>query len=188
MDNFFEKITLYDLVGYAIPGTLLLCVGMKDIFIAAYEKDIIKDYTLYVALITLILGYCVGVISSSFVLLISEKILRGRFRTKNVEFYKIGYEAIAKALRQAGVMQEDKKIDNEEDVFKYLGYIYGDVQVTKQFKRIHNYSSIQLFCENMALTCSVGGVITTLLFIFQANLFCNRKNFYAVAWFVKKYS
>lgn len=202
MDNFFEKFTLYDLLGYTIPGTILLVVMAKDVLIKAYELELLENFMIYICLTALVLGYCIGVAVAGVVRAFETVILKSKFC--NYEFEKIGYEAIKRALYNAGVINENTEVNSEEDVQKHLGYMYGEIQSKAKYKRLHNYAAMELFCENMSFVCGLStviisirdnascwivvcGVLLVCLFGFQANTFNERKDFYAVAWFVKSH-
>lgn len=206
MDNLFEKFTLYDLVGYTIPGTILLCTTLHNVFMIAYNTKVLKEYNIYICIVTLVLGYCVGVAVCGGVKIIRELCVKIIRKVCNIGFAKIGYGAIAKALCNSGIITQEVNIKKEEEVLDYLGYIFSEIQVSSDYKRLHNYASMQLFCENMALSGLVSMIIITakyynviakgyivagfflvILFLVQAIMFYKRTNFYAVAWFVKSH-
>lgn len=214
MDNFLEKFTLYDFFGYAIPGTIVSLLLGREFLREIHQNGILEKYTIYVAIIIIIIGYCVGVAASVIIELICDifkKIVqqaKGNKQSsgselkifKNGELEEIGYEAIKRALKKAKIIKNLGRIKKNEDVVKYIGYMYGEVQVNPKYKRVHNYSAMQLFCSNMVAVGIVisyvfavekqfnyclTGFIIALIFALRADFFYKRKIFYAIAWFTE---
>lgn len=210
MSSVIEKITLYDLLGYAIPGTVFIgligwaCVMRWDIdFLEKY-----KDYTGYVIAVWLVLGYVFGIViseimSSFFELFIKDS---GWFQKRSA-IVGNDYKAIAKALVKAGLIQNKKEIQSMNDAMKYMTYMYSIIQSDPKYNRVHNYASLELLCKNMAFVFGVGSIaalwcikecciliVLLALFLISSFMFARRwrkvywkKRSYTISWFVDKY-
>lgn len=212
MNNFFEKTTLYDWQGYMIPGTLCVVMFGLCFFETSIRNilsdDVFKDYTLYLVLLILVVGYIVGICLTQIgeivfagVEKLSAKIAEGK-KYGRIGYENIGYENIKKALLQAKVIDSDTVIDSEEKVSWYMGYIYGEIQTNPCYMRIHNYASMELTCKNLSIAIlvswamwsfkcgchcmqTVAAGIAVALLCCRWDLFNKRKLFYAAAWFTQ---
>lgn len=208
MSNIIEKITLYDLLGYTIPGTILLSVcgyvylvsiGQEVSFFVRY-----RNYTGYLMAALIILGYVIGIAMSEITYCVAEKIKNDKWFNSKNKIEKIGYTTIAKALKRAGMIQDENVISNFETLENYIKYMYGIIQVDSKYARLHNYASSELICRNMsfvAFTCGIAiyfvvrectviicGIILTGAYMCRWRKQYWAKKFYTVSWFVEKYT
>lgn len=206
MDNFLEKLTLYDLVGYTIPGTLCVLIfggyiwgeKISDIL----KSNIFSEYKIYIILGLLIMGYLAGIIVTE----IGDWAVGVLKKLDDVEagigYEKIGYDLIKAALVESGAISVGASICMEEDVDIYMGYMYGELQTDSKYSRLHNYASMELLCQNMLIATAaliawwvkagftygiVGGLFVEYLFYRRWKLCYQRKKFYVAAWFVQKH-
>lgn len=206
MSEVIQKITLYDLLGYTIPGTILVSVSIylfyfKDLLNLITNYDQFAGY-LFAALI--VSGYICGLaIAEVFAILFSLPV-KSKWFSKGNGIEDIGYDIISDALTRAGILKNSTRIQDLRSTMKYMGYIYGIIQADSKYSRLHNYASLELVCGNMAIVSiacfglyayAVGKwqmVMIGLLFgcIFFANYhkLYWRKHFYVLCWFVEKYS
>lgn len=208
MDNFLEKLTLYDLVGYTVPGTLcvleLVWCAYKDTLYSVIASDLFKEYKIYILFAVLLLGYFAGIIITEIGSIIYRPIKHNKSVQRGIDCKAIGYDKIKNALVKAGVIDTGTDVCTDDDVKKYMGYMYGEIQVNPTYSRLHNYASMELVCQNMSVavligivvwiirygwTCEmIGGLVIIALLYSRWKFFYQRKNFYAVAWFVQAHN
>lgn len=207
MESILEKITLYDLLGYALPGNLLIGVIVARILASDNEDclmiaNILKDYTGYFVFLLIISGYIVGIIISeiSRILLsgMEKKLDEGLFNEQNLG---IPDEIIKKRLVTAGVMKDD--MDEEANLKKYWGYMYADIQCDGRYQKIHNYVSAETLYKNLAVTLGLifmllliwykwyiwflGLLMGVIFLFFRWKKFYLKKKTYTIYWFINKY-
>lgn len=202
-----QKITLYDLLGYTVPGTIFIMVLGICLYDGNVDMKKYTDYAGYICAGVILLGYALGMVISE-VTDIMYRIIRKLFSvSRKDEIELLGYSNVAHALKNAGAVEAENTIGSVEDVRTYYDFMYAAVQSDPQYSRIHNYASSQLVCKNMAFVVFLSsillrqfrpdimgnggvvlGIIMTLLFVKRYNKQRNKKADYAVAWFVQKYS
>lgn len=207
MSNIIEKITLYDLLGYTVPGTILVTIWgyvyLNNICMIDSFLDCCKDYAGYLFTALFICGYVIGIAISELTYILSKIIEKREWFMKENEIGIIGYNIIAKALKQAGLIQDENEIKNMKDAQKYIRCIYGIMQADSKYSRLHNYASSELICRNLsfvalncgiAVFCVTNKYIAILFGIILAGIYMERwkkqhwrKKFYTVSWFVDKY-
>jgi len=203
MDNFFEKLTLYDIVGYLLPGTLCVVIGIWEYIAEAHVNGILEAYALYIFLGILAMGYLAGILISEMGYIIYRLSENRKIVSAGIGYDKIGYPVIKKALVKAHVIGEQTDINTHEDVNKYMGYMFSEIQIKEEYRRLHNYASMQLICQNMSVAvlisicisvCRNGwsnyvfwGVFVIFLFWRRWRFFYQRKNFYVVTWFIQEH-
>lgn len=209
-----QKITIYDLLGYTVPGSILVavmeicfCEQKIELMLSTYEKQFG-----YICAITILLGYVMGMALAQL-----GKAIFGSYhfiankckKKKKSEAECIGKEKIRKALIKSGL--DKKQLQNETDVNKlvktYSGYMFADLQTDSKYSRIHNYASSELVCGNLTLALFIAGILlcihktswidlekvviyigVTILFATRYELQKKRKEDYMVDWFVQKYN
>lgn len=206
MGNVIEKITLYDILGYLVPGTVLtggvICIWISGNGLKVLE--IWKDYSGPVLFVCLLSSYITGILLSelSHILLrYSEK--RCISRVMNKETLGVGYKEMEEALRQSGV--KDVNITAYQEGLAYLRYMYGKIQTDASYQRIHNYGSAEVFSKNLCM--AIGIDIVMLIYTNRCSCmvffimvlcgglcysrwyrFCRKKAIYSVLWFLEKYT
>lgn len=207
MSNIIEKITLYDLLGYTLPGTVLVGAWSCAYLISAgWELCSFaecKDYAGYILAALLVSGYAIGIALSEVTYLCSKWIEKTEWFQNGNEIDKIGYTVIAEALANAGLIQKTNETSNKAAVKKYMKTMHAMTQTDSRYSRLHNYASSELLCRNLAfdaLGCGAavfkvtGNVAAVLCGIFLAVVYIIRwrkqywnKKYYVVSWFVEKY-
>lgn len=215
MDSVFEKITLYDILGYFMPGSLVV-IAVCGKVIQGYNAQAVSLYDEFSGLLTygfILLSLICGLLISE----VSRKFLEWREeeqseeeQEKKIEF-PVPEETIKRALKKADII---KKGDNV-DVKKYIGQMYGDIQSDKEYKRVHNYASAEVMCKNLAFAVPISalivssyfyndfnsickyigvmvgivacGVLCGVAFFKRYERFCKKKQNYAIIWYVEKY-
>lgn len=199
-----QKITLYDLLGYAVPGTILAGIAECCYFSEHVDWKNLSGYIGYICAITILLGYVIGIaISEATDLIYTFLKKQGLFKMSNAF---LDYTVIAAALEKAGAITDRNSIKSIDDTYHYFTYMYSDIQTDKNYSRIHNYASAELTCKNMAfvvlaatiMLCVrkiiplpiliIAGIILELLFLRRWNRQRSRKEMYTVQWFVQKHA
>lgn len=207
MGSFIEKITLYDLLAYTLPGSILLVVVLSK-----WEKEIFdilikyKDYKGCLVLLFIAIGYICGIMVSELsrwlnimYTFIAKKVLHIK-KPCNLE-----EKMIAKALVNAQLVEDASTItDPVSEVEKYYSYMYGDIQTDNNYMRIHNYASAGSMYKNMALVSVAStiflikyygchkqiimvGIICFLIFTIRWIRFDKKVRTYTLNWFIKKH-
>ena len=134
MSGLIEKITLYDLLGYALPVSILLgMISFNAMMIQGNMKslyDMYKDAVGYFFIVLLILGYVAGMLMAEITdrikNLFSES-LRADM-SQYLRDHRVNYSQVGQALMNAGYVEKKEEIQSAEDVLKYLSGMYGDIQ------------------------------------------------------------
>lgn len=229
MDGVLEKITLYDILSYWVPGStlmLLLLMGTDQRALLNYLKQW-EDYKGGLYLLFFLTSYLGGIVLSEIMTWLWKGLERfGKSGThsgggtadgqekKKVKRNgqkieeKITVSQMTEALKRSGVYDSKETIESRiKENFRgyYMGYIYGIVQKNEQCKRIHNYASAYVLYKNVAGALAIGAIFTvyngavsgwlglgyilvSLLFVIRAIRFRNKKNNYAILWFVEMFT
>lgn len=211
-----QKITVYDLLGYTVPGSVLIAViqicfhdGIVDL--SKYGKHL--GY--YVAVIIL-LGYITGLILSevssilnAIIIFLLKPFKKGLDKFKKIifdeeELSTIGCKKATEALVAAGIIKKGTKLSKKK-VKKYYGYMYADIQADSRYSRVHNYASSELVCSNLSLVVAISsvllsisrpellngiglviGLVSSVLLYIRSIKQRNRKLDYTLDWFIQK--
>lgn len=205
MDSVFEKITLYDILGYVMPGSVI-AVSVCGKVLMNYQEKAVDLYENFNGLFTygfILFSFVCGVLMSE----LSRRFLQWREKKieddkKKIEF-PVPEETVKSALIKANVIEEPTV-----DVKQYLEYMYGDIQSDKAYKRVHNYASAEVMYKNLAPStlvstiivsscfmrdfCIMGlivvfGIICAWCFWKRRERFCEKKQKYVIGWYVEKY-
>lgn len=139
MDSVFEKITLYDLFAYFVPGFVfmcLICVSFSPGLLTHYDPVVWDGLTGYVTFAFFVFDYVAGIAISSVTDFLCNKIFR-----KPEEIDEIG---LKRALLNSGLqLDEITGIgEGKQPIPQNIAlYIYADIQADSNYKRIHNYAS-----------------------------------------------
>lgn len=219
MDGVLEKITLYDILGYLVPGSLLMML----ILVGGIGREKMLSYleswgdykgVLYFAF--LLLSYLVGIVLSEvmawfwkwklFKVLVQK--IRKSLRKENKIFEMIPTEQIVIALENSGISEDRVSLKSQvENSFmeRYFSYVYGIIQKCDDCKRIHNYASAYVLYKNVAGALMCGGIVVlinniengwigilcivmSVVFVIRGVEFQDKKNGYAIIWFVEKFT
>ena len=196
-----QKMTLYDLLGYALPGTSLIFFLQYDSWILSNEE---MSFDIFVFLVLLTTGYLVGIMISELM-----RILLGVFFDEEKEWENICSQnvitvtQIVEALKRAKIINDSEKISDIKETGKYSKQMYSIVQADAQYNRIHNYASAELLYKNMILVATVSSLVSITrgewitFFICVMGMICfgirwrrfyDKKLGYMLCWFIQKYS
>lgn len=163
-----QKVTIYDLLGYTVPGTILVGVIEMCFFYSQLFGDEYKNYAGYICGATILLGYVAGMFIAELTnVFLERRCIKKLFENKE-ELNNIGYATILKALEKAGVMEQTSsfapenqvvQINQEEQVKKYYRYMYADIQADSKYSRIHNYASSELVCKNSSFVFLISTIL-----------------------------
>lgn len=197
-----QKVTLYDLLGYALPGGVVvgLC-GWHGIFgeIKYSEFPLNLLFVLW-----FVAGYILGIIISEMTEVIKPVDLKKQGFFEDIcRHYGIELDSLNRALKRAQILEDSKSMGDFKDLEKYEGYIYSIIQVDPKYNRIHNYGSGELLYKNMALAAGAAvilgirfgvipemliGMVGTFFFIKRYQRFYKRRTGYTLCWFLDKYN
>lgn len=199
-----QKLTLYDLLGYTLPGVAFLGICISNGFLPELEQAQDSGAVYWCAII--ILGYIVGIIMTELMELcgkLCKKIgLNKQYSDQIMEIYGISELELKKALEKSKGMNIEQCNNGGELLHKYRSYIYSDIQMDEQYSRLHNYASAELLYKNMTFVFAAAlvmavlqlvwsniiiSVIGMVCFLIRFRQFHERKIGYAACWFVQKY-
>lgn len=173
MSTLTEKITLYDFVGYLIPGAVaegvIILFLLRDIAIPMKVWDSLG----YLLLVFVVVAYIMGVVLSEVSGKIANFCIDNDLFCSQSDVVPCGSKKVTEALQNAGVIEKNVVVQvpteehsetgetsekqtwqNNQEVKgleNYYGYMYADIQVTPKYNRLHNYACMELFCRNMAV-------------------------------------
>lgn len=191
-----EKITLYDLLGYALPGCILL-------YVLGVFGDAGSEAGAFLVLVFVVMGYVTGIlISEVSAWLIGGKTISEKLKRDAEKKIKIAPEEVKRALKKANILPDPKPAADMELVWTYLAVMYADIQADSKYNRIHNYASAVPLYKNMAVVSALSTVIyawrhqwifcaasavAVVLFAHRWRRFEIKKILYTVNWYVNKY-
>lgn len=198
MKDILEKLTLYDFLGYAFPGsivvlTLVFCCG-NVAFWKAY-KDLLPYITFAAGILSYLSGLLLSEATAEIQLLFKEKALQKEFEEWSDE-----RTFIAAAIKKHRNDSNPVEINNVKHWEKCMKYMYSAVQIAPETKRVHNYASTEVMCRNLSLACLVSGVILSIRFSWyvvlavlpfallmkkRAKRFGQKKRAYTIYWFLQ---
>ena len=215
MDSVFEKITLYDILGYLFPGSVLMLLFLFGVdaktVVGFFEKWNVGNGFMYLAFF--LVSYLIGIALSELMTYvwkvgfgIYRRFSKGSNRNcKRVE-EKYSPEEIADVLSKIGIKDEKEIIKSTIGVSfreRYMQYIYGVIQGKEEYKRIHNYASAYVLYKNVMGALMIGAVyilismgrshllfcvvciLLAIIFAVRATRFQNKKEDYAIIWFME---
>ena len=210
MDSLFEKITLYDFLGYAVPGCVCLLMLLAEWILTMPLETLehLEAFGVGLGLTFLLLGYVLGVFLSQVSRSVFDpladlwELLCKKIRPERAERNIVDEETLKSALRKSGLVCGEIKGNVPDD---YMTLMYGVVQVDPDYKRIHNYSSAACMYKNMAAALMAGGAFWYISGYWDKSWIClcfliavfywvrwrrfeKKKNDYAMVWFIEKYN
>lgn len=175
-----QKVTLYDLLGYAVPGTCFLTV-ILGVYIYGEDSVVLQtDYAGYICGLIVLLGYIVGIVISEVTdVLLGKFIKRTKWFMEDRKELEVKPEVLVAALKKIGFNQVtldegDEETSGEENtdkkiiknlMNKYHTSIYANIQTDSEYSRIHNYASAALICKNMAFVSFTATIEISLVTI-----------------------
>lgn len=201
MDSIIEKITLYDILGYLVPGCTFLTFVLIRVFWGADSNKMayFKDGKGLFWGFFILAGYVSGIIISELARLLFFVLLKF-LKCCGIKQNEIIEECLLKEVLIAGNVI---KADNQErELFpKYFKVIYSNIQTDPAYRRIHNYASAEISCKNLSvallLICAVywkfsgiigsACIVSSFILAMRSLRFMRKKREYAVLWYVQKY-
>lgn len=213
MGAVLEKITLYDILGYLLPGSVLMILMSYGAEQAGVSIDPgwWGDSEGFGYFVFFLMSYLVGIVLSEIMTWVWKACeLLPKFWKKGKEDTDIWNEEIEEALVKSGVMCRSVKLAKgmkKETLNKeYSRYMYGCIQGIDKYKRVHNYASAQVLYKNVAgalfagvvfiwcfcgvknLWPSVVCIIMGLVFVERSIRFKKKKCKYTVTWFLEEFN
>lgn len=196
MGAVLEKITLYDILGYLLPGCVLMILVSYGAGQAGMSLDPgwWSDSEGFGYFVFFLISYLIGIVLSEIMRWVWEvcewlrsvlkqkcpetdsvifsRIMSFRKREKGKKRTDIWNEEIEEALLKSGVKSRTDKLkdgmEKESLDKKYLKYMYGCIQGIDKYKRVHNYASAQVLYKNVAGALLIG--------LFFTQYFCDVDN------------
>lgn len=212
MESILEKLTLYDLLGYTIPGSIIIISIKFIIFLNGQSAGQIVSYGYIEAggmglVIGIVLSYVLGIAISEVSGWIFELIVKpDKIYAWTEDRMKVTYNEVNAALKKAGLLSGSENINNRKNLENYLERMYADISIDQTYKRIHNYASALVLYRNLFLAflisafmvlglCTIDSfllcifsIILAIIFLIRSKKFLNKKYKYTVWWFVQKYT
>ena len=191
MDSMLEKITLYDIMSYFVPGFLCLVLIVFALIpeLSTSNLDVYNNYKGYIGFTFVIFSYVAGIAISSvarfFCSLINEFLKKRKEdksnrdksnrdksnRDKSNETYN---QSLRNALLQSGMSEKDAESCISKDDSLLLRqrqdfldmWIYADIQADPRYKRIHNYASSEFMYKNIAVAFILAAIVPETLHFF----------------------
>lgn len=200
-----QKITLYDLLGYAVPGTVLVIGAGACMLGETEDMSLYGDYAGYISAGIILLGYILGIAISEMSEFLGSFIKKTTWFQKKKRAGNLDKEVVADALEKAGVLKNKSDALSSEKLNSYSTYMYSEIQADSNYSRIHNYASAGLTCRNMALVALLltivwcmnlethkictgfAGIFLAWMFLRRWRKQCWKKEEYTVNWFVQKH-
>ena len=147
-----EKITLYDLLGYALPGSIVLYKVM--------DYDGTTEVSTFGIVCFCVLAYVFGITISEISAFITKGVEGICFkRSKLCTKTGVSKKRVEKALQKANVITDRENLAQDKDVWNYYGNMYSDLQIDKDCGRLHNYAAGVLLYKNVALSAIICGIL-----------------------------
>lgn len=212
MESILEKLTLYDLLGYTIPGSMIIISIKLITFLNGQSAGQAVPYGYIEAggmglLIGIVLSYVLGIAISEVSGWLFQLIAKLEKTYDGTEGrMKVTYKEVTAALKKAGLLSGSENINNRKDLENYLERMYADISIDQTYKRIHNYASALVLYRNLFLAFLISAImmlglcvmdsvpicifliILSIIFLKRSIRFRNKKNKYTVWWFVHKYT
>lgn len=198
-----QKFTLYDLLGYMLPGGVVVYAA----FCAGQNTEIVSLKTAAF----LVFSYLAGILLSELMIDIRALVMQAacRLTGKAGNHKKSVYEELGlpkslleEVLRSTKLLEGDGELEEERIPAQYLQHMYSDIQTDTKYGRIHNYASAAVMYKNLTaafVLCSgchlfraergyaalyLAGAV---LFAVRERRFRKKQYGYAVHWYVEKY-
>lgn len=178
MDSLLEKITLYDILGYLFPGSVLMMmvlISYKECMLEVLDK--LGDNTGILYFVFILISYIVGIAASeaagviiktfglikkvSLIKKVAE-FIKQKLQWGKREQDKLLEEQMISALKKSGIKEDERRIrDNikNKSIKRYVKYMYSILQSSSEYKRIHNYNSAYVMYKNMVIVLIIGEAI-----------------------------
>lgn len=170
MDSVAGKVTLYDIIGYWIPGMIFEIIFGIELFnqyiINSLDADLLKllgEMKAYLGVIAVIVAYCIGLLISETANWI-EKIVCRIFKDKLKGHTELSAQVIRKALEKSKVVDSNVLSQCEDINLQkvYFKEMYARIQGEQNSQRIHNYASAKVLYRNLVISI-LSALITTMI-------------------------
>lgn len=156
MGSLLEKITLYDILGYVVPGfsfLMLVILPIEPQIIEKHIENIDKMGSLLV-LAVIITAYVSGMALSEIARWFNN--LFWWFGVWSGTYYipeEPARENIIMALKKSGLVKGQETFSDAKGWKTYYQWMYGDIQIDGPYRRIHNYASAATMYKNIVFAC-----------------------------------
>lgn len=199
-----QKLTLYDLLGYAVPGGMLLLIcnisGVDGLASISGTELILF---LIPAFLT---GIMISEVSHGMSRMI-DKLTEDKQWKEISQRHALTKDKIANALANANYIRAEDDVSDDaskdvEYVKRYMPVMFADIQCDPKYSRIHNYASALLLYKNMVVVSAAGvivgivrqsfyeiiiGAVAFLCFFSRSSRFNRKEIVYTICWFLEKY-
>jgi len=197
-----QKITLYDLLGYTVPGCvfILLCGG-KDVTELMQGRDW-NGSSAFLIIAWICCGYILGIVAAECMEWILKIMKCSEISHEMYKKFNISDDRMHRSLKNAGIIKETEGKSGWELYRQHQGEIYAKIQVNQKYFRIHNYASAVLLYKNMILVSVFGvfsfickknmpgialSLVCTVCFSKRWKRFYEKKYGYCLGWFLEEY-
>ena len=201
--DLLQKLTLYDLLGYTLPGCILLTFCGSEMMPYWLMQNGEHENEIFFAIFAFIsCGYILGIMIAECMSWILKKAGKLEISRKAFETYHVDKERICQALEKADILCGGSNLDGLELFKRYSGEMYARIQADNKYYRIHNYASAELLYKNMIFV-SAACIVTFMLknniwgaligaagvkcFAMRWKRFYEKKMGYCLGWFLDKY-
>jgi hypothetical protein len=170
MDSIIEKITMYDILGYMVPGLLFLILGFsetifKSVSNGKFQIEKFGDFSAIIMLVVMVVAYASGIAMSEmmrWLCILFQKLAPKQMKSSDIHSFN---PQVKQALKNSKyLLNEDEKGDVDIDYAdKYFEAMYADIQADKNYSRIHNYASSECFYKNLAMATALGFVVNVFV-------------------------
>ena len=199
-----QKLTLYDLLGYALPG------GMFLIICNISKMDELSNISGTVLILFFVMAFLAGIMISEVswgMNRIIDRLTEDRQWNEISQRYALTKDKIDNALVNANYIKAEDGVNDSASkdvdyVKRYMPVMFADIQCDPKYSRIHNYASALLLYKNMVVVsaaCAIVGisrhsfyeiiigVVGVLCFFSRSSRFNRKKIVYTICWFLEKY-
>ena len=199
-----QKLTLYDLFGYTLPGVLAVWLFIYDGELAQMDELSLGSLCMLV-----ILGYVAGALITEiaeFVECLLKKLIPeariNKYWKDLCDMYGISVDMVKYALDKAKVTNYNPNDDAAALSKQYATYMYSEIQSDPRYDRLDTYASAELLYKNMCIVslCAIGmGILRqqnmqiiisaagAIFFAARRVRFAERSRGYTICWFIQKY-
>lgn len=199
-----QKLTLYDLLGYTVPGGMLLLICNIS------GVDGLASISGTELILFLIPAFLIGIMISEVshgMSRMTDKLTEDRQWKEISQRHALTKDKIANALVNANYIRAEDDVSDDaskdvEYVKRYMPVMFADIQCDPKYSRIHNYASAFLLYKNMVIVsaaCVIAGILRMsfyeiiigavgfLCFFSRSGRFNRKKTVYTICWFLEKY-
>lgn len=158
MDSLLEKITLYDILGYMVPGFSFLMLALLPLDLKELEDyaEMIDRMDSLLVLAAVVTAYVSGMALSEIGRLFE---IASRWLLSRGGIYYIPEEPVKEniilALKKRGLVKGQEASSDRNVWLRYYRWMYGDIQIDGAYRRIHNYASAATMYKNIVCACVI---------------------------------